>query len=95
MDGTQVGALVFYGRRRYMKLLNMYLERNLAINGGILDEVSSLHCCEGYRLARPMHCALFTVHVMNSAEAHGISAGFLMLHTRLCPLSNDFNVECS
>ncbi|KAK9917316.1 hypothetical protein WJX75_003075 [Coccomyxa subellipsoidea] len=34
-----VGALVFYGRRRYVKLLNVYLERNLAQNGGILDEV--------------------------------------------------------
>ncbi|CAL8463666.1 g3200 [Coccomyxa elongata] len=37
--GKKVGALVFYGRRRYAKLLNMYLERNLAANGGILDEV--------------------------------------------------------
>ncbi len=44
--GTQVGALVFYGRRRYVKLLNMYLERNLATHGGILDEVCCLDCSQ-------------------------------------------------
>ncbi len=33
---------MFYGRRRYVKLLNVYLERNLAKNGGILDEVNVL-----------------------------------------------------
>lgn len=37
----QVTALVFYGRRRNVKLLNRYLESNLASAGGILHEVGS------------------------------------------------------
>ena len=40
----QVGALVFYGRRRYMRILNAYLERNLASNGGILHEACTFVC---------------------------------------------------
>lgn len=39
MFDMQVIALVFYGRKRYASILNTYLERNLARNGGILSEV--------------------------------------------------------
>ena len=84
MGETQVGALVFYGRRRYMKLLNMYLERNLAINGGVLDEVSSLHCCEEYCMALPMHCSLATEHILNSAEAYGEQVRLFWFYMRGC-----------
>ena len=38
----QVTALVFYGRKRFMSILNYYLERNLASQGGILQSVCSL-----------------------------------------------------
>jgi hypothetical protein len=31
--------MVFYGRRRNIRILNAYLERNLLANGGILHEV--------------------------------------------------------
>jgi hypothetical protein len=34
-----VKGYVFYGRRRYVQVLNCYLERNLAENGGLLSEV--------------------------------------------------------
>ena len=36
---VQVSALVFYGRKRYARILNVYLDRNLARNGGVLHEV--------------------------------------------------------
>lgn len=42
---AQVGALVFYGRKRYARILNAYLERNLARDGGVLHEVLSLLPC--------------------------------------------------
>ncbi|KAJ3167415.1 hypothetical protein HDU88_002337 [Geranomyces variabilis] len=32
-------AIIFYGRRRYARLLSCYLERNLVRNGGILEKV--------------------------------------------------------
>lgn len=35
----QVRVLVFYGRRRYMRILHPYLERNLVANGGLIHEV--------------------------------------------------------
>lgn len=38
-QNIRVGALVFYGRRRYVEILNCYLERNLIENGGILSEI--------------------------------------------------------
>lgn len=50
VPGMQVIALVFYGRRRYASILNVYLERNLASNGGILAEVrltSRVTCTDG------------------------------------------------
>ena len=34
-----VSALVFYGRKRYVEILNCYLEKNLLVHGGILSEV--------------------------------------------------------
>ncbi|TWU76100.1 hypothetical protein ED733_007743 [Metarhizium rileyi] len=35
----KVAGLVFYGRRRQASILDCYLKRNLAKNGGLLDEV--------------------------------------------------------
>ncbi|ETR98228.1 hypothetical protein M419DRAFT_51868, partial [Trichoderma reesei RUT C-30] len=35
----RVVALVFYGRREFVSILNHYLKRNLKENGGLLDEV--------------------------------------------------------
>ncbi|KAI0186056.1 hypothetical protein EV127DRAFT_411566 [Xylaria flabelliformis] len=38
-QGIAVKALVFYGRKRTVDFLDCYLQQNLAINGGYLDEV--------------------------------------------------------
>ncbi|MCJ1436959.1 hypothetical protein MMC27_006342 [Xylographa pallens] len=38
-EGFKIVALIFYGRPRYVSILDCYLKRNLAINGGYLDEV--------------------------------------------------------
>ncbi|MCJ1400215.1 hypothetical protein MMC11_003419 [Xylographa trunciseda] len=38
-EGFKIVGLVFYGRPRYVSILDCYLKRNLAINGGYLDEV--------------------------------------------------------
>lgn len=38
-ENIRVGAIVFYGRQRYVEILNCYLERNLIDNGGILSEI--------------------------------------------------------
>lgn len=35
-----VSALVFYGRRQYVRVLDGYIKRNLASVGGLLEEVS-------------------------------------------------------
>ncbi|KAI1172614.1 hypothetical protein F4777DRAFT_590431 [Nemania sp. FL0916] len=37
--GLTVKALVFYGRKRTVDFLDCYLQQNLAVNGGYLDEV--------------------------------------------------------
>ncbi|KAI0198617.1 hypothetical protein F4808DRAFT_252234 [Astrocystis sublimbata] len=37
--GLKVIAMVFYGRKRYVDILDCYLQQNLASNGGYLDEV--------------------------------------------------------
>ncbi|KAI1438150.1 hypothetical protein GGR50DRAFT_533939 [Xylaria sp. CBS 124048] len=37
--GLRVVAMVFFGRRRYVDILDCYLQQNLASNGGYLDEV--------------------------------------------------------
>lgn len=38
-DGIAVKALIFYGRKRTVDFLDCYLQQNLAVNGGYLDEV--------------------------------------------------------
>ncbi|KAI9804742.1 MAG: hypothetical protein M1825_001110 [Sarcosagium campestre] len=38
-EGLRVVGLVFFGRKRFVSILDCYLKRNLAVNGGILDEV--------------------------------------------------------
>ncbi|KAK3077808.1 hypothetical protein LTS18_009203, partial [Coniosporium uncinatum] len=37
--GFKIIAMVFYGRRRFIDILDCYLQRNLASNGGYVDEV--------------------------------------------------------
>ncbi|KAI0409379.1 hypothetical protein F4802DRAFT_546385 [Xylaria palmicola] len=37
--GVKVIAMVFFGRKRYVDILDCYLQQNLASNGGYLDEV--------------------------------------------------------
>lgn len=38
-DGFKIIGLVFYGRHSVVEILDCYLRKNLAINGGYLDEV--------------------------------------------------------
>ncbi|KAI1498419.1 hypothetical protein F5X99DRAFT_431737 [Biscogniauxia marginata] len=38
-EGIRIVAMVFYGRKRYVDILDCYLRKNLASNGGYLDEV--------------------------------------------------------
>ncbi|KAI0380980.1 hypothetical protein F5Y04DRAFT_281326 [Hypomontagnella monticulosa] len=38
-QGVRVVAMVFYGRRRNVDILDCYLRQNLAVNGGYVDEV--------------------------------------------------------
>lgn len=38
-EGITIKALVFYGRKRTVDFLDCYLQQNLAVNGGYLDEV--------------------------------------------------------
>ncbi|KAI1826315.1 hypothetical protein F4861DRAFT_529868 [Xylaria intraflava] len=37
--GVKIVGMVFFGRRRYVDILDCYLQQNLASNGGYLDEV--------------------------------------------------------
>ncbi|KAI0521426.1 hypothetical protein F5B22DRAFT_662554 [Xylaria bambusicola] len=37
--GIAIKALVFYGRKRTVDFLDCYLQKNLAVNGGYLDEI--------------------------------------------------------
>ena len=37
--GAFVSVAVFWGRERYVTILMRYLERNLRVNGGVVDEV--------------------------------------------------------
>ncbi|KAI9683486.1 MAG: hypothetical protein M1822_006026 [Bathelium mastoideum] len=39
---VKIVGIVFYGRRQYVDIMDCYLQRNLAINGGYLDEVHFL-----------------------------------------------------
>jgi hypothetical protein len=41
-DGIRIVAVVFYGRRRNVDILDCYLQQNLASNDGYLDEVRFL-----------------------------------------------------
>ncbi|KAJ8133473.1 hypothetical protein O1611_g153 [Lasiodiplodia mahajangana] len=38
-EGVKIIAMVFFGRKRYVDILDCYLQQNLASNGGYLDEV--------------------------------------------------------
>ncbi|KAI2634486.1 hypothetical protein GGS21DRAFT_518059 [Xylaria nigripes] len=38
-EGLKIVAMVFFGRKRYVDILDCYLQQNLASNGGYLDEV--------------------------------------------------------
>ncbi|GAP89853.1 putative mitochondrial-processing peptidase subunit alpha protein [Rosellinia necatrix] len=38
-EGFKIIAMVFFGRKRYVDILDCYLQQNLASNGGYLDEV--------------------------------------------------------
>jgi len=41
--GFSVTGVVYWGRYRYVRILAKYLERNLAVNGGILDKLILIH----------------------------------------------------
>ncbi|KAI1130160.1 hypothetical protein F5Y10DRAFT_132646 [Nemania abortiva] len=38
-EGVKIIGMVFFGRKRYVDILDCYLQQNLASNGGYLDEV--------------------------------------------------------
>ncbi|KAI8629069.1 hypothetical protein F5Y19DRAFT_88816 [Xylariaceae sp. FL1651] len=38
-EGITIKALIFYGRKRTVDFLDCYLQKNLAVNGGFLDEI--------------------------------------------------------
>ncbi|ETS85654.1 hypothetical protein PFICI_03679 [Pestalotiopsis fici W106-1] len=38
-DGVNITGVVFYGRARLVDILDCYLQKNLAVNGGLLDKV--------------------------------------------------------
>ncbi|GME49707.1 uncharacterized protein LTHEOB_5097 [Neofusicoccum parvum] len=38
-EGFKIVGLIFYGRRATVSILDCYLQRNLAVNGGFLDEI--------------------------------------------------------
>ncbi|KAI0970167.1 hypothetical protein F4678DRAFT_148884 [Xylaria arbuscula] len=38
-EGIAIKALIFYGRKRTVDFLDCYLQQNLAVNGGYLDEI--------------------------------------------------------
>ena len=39
-SNIKVSAVVFYGRRRYVRILDKYLKQNLCSAGGLLQEVT-------------------------------------------------------
>ena len=45
--GAKVTVAVFWGRERYVSLLWRYLERNLAVNHGIVHEVQCPYIAAG------------------------------------------------
>ncbi|KAF7523003.1 hypothetical protein G7054_g11951 [Neopestalotiopsis clavispora] len=38
-EGVNITGVVFYGRARYVDILDCYLQKNLAVNGGLLDKI--------------------------------------------------------
>ena len=42
-DKVQVSAIVFYGRRRYVRILDKYIKKNLLSVGGLLEEVMDVY----------------------------------------------------
>ena len=45
-DKVRVSAIVFYGRRQYVRILDKYIKKNLLSVGGLLEEVMA-HLCPG------------------------------------------------
>ena len=43
-SNLRVSAVAFYGRRRYVRILDKYLKQNLISAGGLLEEVSPFLC---------------------------------------------------
>ena len=39
LKDQKIYALVYYGRKEYVEVLNTYLERDLRVNGGVIDKV--------------------------------------------------------
>ncbi len=57
-----VKAIVFYGRRGSVQMLNCYLERNLRRNGGLLSEVSTPRRSPGMMLSCSQHMMSESCH---------------------------------
>ena len=38
-DGVKISGVIFYGRAQFVDILDCYLRQNLAVNGGLLDNV--------------------------------------------------------
>ena len=47
-SGIHVSAIVFYGRRAFVRVLDAYLKRNLVSAGGLLEEVSTALTLRAY-----------------------------------------------
>ena len=55
-SGIHVSAIVFYGRKRYVRVLDGYLKRNLVSAGGLLEEVRAQYAqnlCIGTVMVSP------------------------------------------
>lgn len=61
--GMNVTVVVFWGRRRYVSILVPYLERNLAVNGGVVDDVLLLVGAPGMDRDGP---SVTTMDIINS-----------------------------
>lgn len=48
-SGIHVSAIVFYGRRAFVRVLDAYLKRNLVSAGGLLEEASLVASVESSR----------------------------------------------
>lgn len=45
-SNIQVSAIAFYGRRRYVRILDKYIKQNLVSAGGVLEEVATQLVCK-------------------------------------------------